>query len=168
MWASAYYAKKEQEILYSPGLSMNVKKLLLTSDLSEEALRPLEGVRALASNLGLEVTILHVVEIVAVAPPGGPMAPPIRPADVAGEEASARKLLEEQAAKLTDLKVSVDVVHAQDVAGTICDYAKENGFDMIALSTHGRSGFRRLVLGSVAEQILRHSEVPVLVFPRKH
>ncbi|MFT5462408.1 MAG: nucleotide-binding universal stress UspA family protein [Planctomycetota bacterium] len=39
--------------------------------------------------------------------------------------------------------------------------------DLIALSSHGRSGFRRLVLGSVTEQILRHTSVPVMVFPRK-
>jgi len=147
---------------------MNPKKLLLTTDLSTEALRPLEGVRALAEGLGLDVTLLHVVEIVAVAPPGGPMAPPVRPADVEGEEAKARETLEEQAKQLGDASVHVDVMHSPDVAEAVCDYAQEKGFDLIALSTHGRTGFRRLVLGSVAEQILRHSSVPVLVFPRKH
>jgi nucleotide-binding universal stress UspA family protein len=38
---------------------------------------------------------------------------------------------------------------------------------LIALSSHGRSGFRRLVMGSVAEAVLRHARVPVLVFPRQ-
>ena len=37
--------------------------------------------------------------------------------------------------------------------------------DYIAMATHGRSGLRRLLLGSVAEQVIRHSHVPVIVYP---
>ena len=146
---------------------MKTKRLLLTSDLSPDALRPLEGVRAFAVGLGFEVTLLHVVEIIAVAPPGGEMSPPVRPADVPGEEAKAREALEKQAADLDGIKVSTDVIHSQDVAGAVCDYAEDHEIDLIALSSHGRTGFRRLVLGSVTEQILRHTSVPVMVFPRK-
>ena len=145
---------------------MNPKKLLLTSDLSDEALRPLEDIRNLAQGMQLEITLMHVVPILAVAPPGGPMAPPVRPADVEGEEAAARQALEEQAKQLDGAQVTIVVTHSQDVAGTICDYAAENGIDWIAMSTHGRSGFRRLVLGSVAEEVLRKSSKPVLVYPR--
>ena len=47
------------------------------------------------------------------------------------------------------------------------DYADEHNYGMIALSSHGRSGFKRLFMGSVAEQILRHAHVPVLVFPKQ-
>ena len=46
-------------------------------------------------------------------------------------------------------------------------YAESEGFDLVAVSTHGHSGFRRLIMGSVAEKILRHVHVPVLVFPRQ-
>jgi nucleotide-binding universal stress UspA family protein len=45
----------------------------------------------------------------------------------------------------------------------ICEIAKETGADLIALASHGRSGLGRMLLGSVAENVLRHAEVPVLV-----
>lgn len=143
------------------------KKLLLTTDLSDEALRPVRGLAELGLGSDLSITLLHVVPILSVAPPGGPMAPPIRPADLEGEKAAAREALTKKAAELAGYEVEIDVLDAQDVPDAICDYAEEKGFDLIALSTHGRSGFRRLVLGSVAEHVLRHAPVPVLVFPRK-
>ncbi|MEZ5964144.1 MAG: universal stress protein [Planctomycetota bacterium] len=146
---------------------MRNKKLLLTTDLSDEALRPLAGLRELAEGRGLAITLLHVVPVLAVAPPGGPRAPAIRPADLEGEKTRARAALESIKKQLAGLDVTVDVVDAQDVAAAICAYAEEKGMDLIAMSTHGRTGFRRLMLGSVAEHVLRHSPVPVLVYPRK-
>jgi nucleotide-binding universal stress UspA family protein len=41
--------------------------------------------------------------------------------------------------------------------------ARDAGADLIAMSTHGRSGLGRLLFGSVAEQVLRHADVPVLM-----
>jgi nucleotide-binding universal stress UspA family protein len=46
---------------------------------------------------------------------------------------------------------------------TICDYAGEVGADLIVLSSHGRTGLRRLLIGSVAEVVVRHATVAVLV-----
>jgi nucleotide-binding universal stress UspA family protein len=48
----------------------------------------------------------------------------------------------------------------------VVDYAQQNDVDLIAMSTHGRTGFRHLALGSVAEAIIRHATVPVITFPR--
>jgi nucleotide-binding universal stress UspA family protein len=45
----------------------------------------------------------------------------------------------------------------------IVEAARENGTDLIAMSTHGRSGLGRLLFGSVAEQVLRHADVPVFL-----
>ncbi len=146
---------------------MRTKKLLLTTDLSGEALRALDGVREMAEGRAIAVTLLHVVPVIAVAPPGGPRAPIVRPTDLADEVKKARATLGELAKKLPGLEVAVDVISAQDVAAAICSYAEEKGIDLIAMSTHGRTGFRRLVLGSVAEHVLRHSPVPVLVYPRR-
>jgi nucleotide-binding universal stress UspA family protein len=44
----------------------------------------------------------------------------------------------------------------------ILDYAAENGVDLIVIGTHGRSGARHVALGSVAERVVRFSDVPVL------
>jgi nucleotide-binding universal stress UspA family protein len=44
----------------------------------------------------------------------------------------------------------------------ILDYARENPIDLIAMATHGRGGVARMLLGSVADKVVRHSPVPVL------
>ncbi|MBL0691472.1 MAG: universal stress protein [SAR324 cluster bacterium] len=49
----------------------------------------------------------------------------------------------------------------------IIDTADEWGADMIAVGSHGRTGFSHLLLGSVAESVVRHTKIPVLVFPAK-
>lgn len=54
---------------------------------------------------------------------------------------------------------------AGEVAVAIDSEADQRGCDLIVLSTHGRSGLRRLVLGSVAEAVLRHAHMPVLAIP---
>ena len=54
-----------------------------------------------------------------------------------------------------------------DVAEEILTHSKRNDLDLIAMSTHGRSGFGRWLLGSVAEKIVRHSEKPVLLLRAK-
>ena len=49
------------------------------------------------------------------------------------------------------------------VAEAILDYADSTQSDLIAMSTHGRSGFGRFLLGSVAEKVVRSAKVPVLL-----
>ena len=65
------------------------------------------------------------------------------------------------------LKVS-NVVLSGNPAEEILRYARENGVDLIVMSTHGRSGVPRLFFGSVADKIVRHSDVPVLIKPPGH
>lgn len=49
----------------------------------------------------------------------------------------------------------------------ITDYAQKNEADLIVIATHGRTGIRHLILGSVAERVLRSSKCPVLVGPKQ-
>ncbi|MEW6073753.1 MAG: universal stress protein [Planctomycetota bacterium] len=147
---------------------MDPQKLLLTTDLSEESLRPFQAVATLARQLGLAVTLLHVVEDLAVAPHGAPLAPPLHSLNLADEMERAREVL---AARRTMLGPEIDVetvvISAPGVANAIVEYAEEHGYGLIALSSHGRTGFRRMVMGSVVEHVLRRTHVPVLVFPRR-
>ncbi len=57
------------------------------------------------------------------------------------------------------------VVLSGDPAEEIIKYSKLNGVDLIIMSTHGRSGFSRLMFGSVADEVIRQTEVPVLLRP---
>jgi nucleotide-binding universal stress UspA family protein len=76
--------------------------------------------------------------------------------DEAGRE------LARTAAALTDAQVDKRI-EVGDVASTICRVADEVGVDVIVLGSHGRSGLKRLFLGSVSEHVVRHAPCPVLV-----
>jgi nucleotide-binding universal stress UspA family protein len=81
------------------------------------------------------------------------------------DEKEAEKYLQSLAEKLqaeTPLTVNYDSVLG--VAGqAIVNYAAENAVELIALATHGRSGPGRIVLGSVADYVVRHTAIPVLL-----
>lgn len=147
---------------------MQIRHILLTTDLSEEALRPRDAVIGLAKTLGARVTLLHVVQDVIVAPHGAPLAPPMSSPDIGREVERARGELAEQVKELGLEGTKAEVLSAGDIGKAIVEYADQHGVDMIAISTHGRTGFKRLAFGSVAEDVLRHSHVPVLSFHRPH
>jgi nucleotide-binding universal stress UspA family protein len=63
------------------------------------------------------------------------------------------------------VRPTVEVVVFEDPAETILRYVRRRGVDVILISTHGRAGLEHLMLGSVAEKVIRHADVPVLVLP---
>jgi len=146
---------------------MKPRHILLTSDLSEEALRAFAPAGELARAAGAKITLFHVVlDLTDTAPQGGMLGTPIGLPDYESERRAAEHTLERQARILPpDVDATVRVVAGGRVARTIVEFAEEHGVDLIAMSTHGRSGARRLVLGSIAEGVLRHARVPVLCFP---
>ena len=145
---------------------MKVEHILLPTDLSDEARRAYVTAASLARDTGAKITLLSIVEDLKVTPHGAPFAPPIGDPDAPQE---AKALLGQLATErdLIDAKLDVqcDTAIGEDLGETIAWYAKDKGCDMVVMSTHGRSGFRRMILGSVAEQVLRHSDVPVLCVP---
>jgi nucleotide-binding universal stress UspA family protein len=60
------------------------------------------------------------------------------------------------------IKAHAVVAYGKD-AVQICEYARRNKLDLVAMATHGRSGFSRWALGSVADKVLSCSRVPVLL-----
>lgn len=146
---------------------MEARHILLTSDLSEESRRTFPVARAMARPGG-KITLLYVVPDLAVTPHGAPFAPPVGSAGLGEHMEAARKELDGMRAQLAGTgDVRAEVVSGNDVAREVCKFAADHGCDLIVTSTHGRTGFRRMMLGSVAEGILRHSEVPVLCIPRQ-
>lgn len=146
---------------------MKVRHIMLTTDLSKEALRPFEPVLQLARDLGARVTVLHVVHDLVVAPHGAPLAPPMSMPDLHGQIEAARTRLKEACEPLADgLELTAEVIAHQHPARGVVEWAVDNDVDLVALSTHGRTGLRRLALGSVAEEVLRRCPIPVLSFHR--
>ena len=78
--------------------------------------------------------------------------------------------LEEKAQPLREKGLDVECVVLQGVPSeAIIDYAGDNAVGLIAIATHGHSGFRQMALGSTAEFVLKHAGRPVLlVTPQKH
>lgn len=145
-----------------------MKHILIASDLSPEALRPFDEVLSLAEGWGAKLTLLHVVQDLVVAPHGAPLAPPVTSPDLPAETDRALEALDGQRQALGgEVEVETVVVYDDRIPAAINQFAEDNGDDMIALSTHGRTGWRHLALGSVAEAVLRHSRVPVLCLPRQ-
>jgi nucleotide-binding universal stress UspA family protein len=83
---------------------------------------------------------------------------------VEAETDSASKYLQTVSERLQGqgLKVSTAITEGLP-AGAILEYAEENNASLIALATHGRGGLARAVTGSVADAVVRHSDVPVLL-----
>ncbi len=67
-----------------------------------------------------------------------------------------------------DLPVEVKVVEGLGGASTICTYAREHAVELIVIATHGRTGFRRLALGSVSERVVQHAPCDVMVVRSPH
>jgi nucleotide-binding universal stress UspA family protein len=145
---------------------MEARHILLTTDLSEESRRTFPVARSLARP-GARITLIYVVPDLAVTPHGAPFAPPVASSGLGEHMEAARKEVEKLRASLGGAGVETRVLSGNDVAREVCRFAAENGCDMIVTSTHGRTGFRRMMLGSVAEGILRHATVPVLCVPRQ-
>ena len=145
---------------------MKIAHILIPSDLTTEALRPCLPVAEMARALGARITLLHVVVDVPVMGFAAPGESLIIPSDLVERLDVARAHLEKQRPLFQGLDIAVEVIAGLDPAFQIVEFAESNRVDLIAMSTHGRTGFRHLVLGSVAESVLRRSTVPVVAFPR--
>lgn len=111
--------------------------------------------------LGAQATLLNVVD-----PPVGGGDLGLHPPEGADLNAEARSALDALRLHFDVRQVPVQLRLAHGpVVEQILSAQKELGAELILMGTHGRTGLRRLVLGSVAEQVLRHSPVPVLVVP---
>ncbi|HEX6811516.1 MAG TPA: universal stress protein [Planctomycetota bacterium] len=138
--------------------------IVLTTDLSDESKRAFAPVRVLAVQLKLRVTLLAVVENLPFeATGGGLMAVYPDPVQVKKDWHKALSGLADQFGR--DVCEDAVVLESGDVPRAIVDFAHKVKADYVAMATHGRSGLRRLLLGSVAEQVVRHSHVPVVLYP---
>ena len=147
---------------------MTIEHILLTTDFSEDARRAYAPTTELAHSIGARITLLHLVPVLCKAPPEAAMAQPLVIGNLTAETGDAELAIAKERELLEGVKVETSVVAADTVANGVVEYARGNEVDLIAISSHGRSGIRRMVMGSVAELILRHADVPVLCFPPKH
>ncbi|MFQ5914091.1 MAG: universal stress protein [Nitrospinota bacterium] len=137
------------------------KKILVTLDGSEIAEQILPHVEAMDSN-GTEIHLLRVA--LAHGFPG--VDPTEAQVEVVKEAEEYLKRVEDGLRK-KGRKVETHVRYGHP-AEEILDHTEHWKFDLIAMTTHGRSGVGRWLLGSVAEKVVRNSPVPVLVVRAKN
>lgn len=132
-----------------------IKRILAPTDFSELSANGVRYASQLAKELGSELVIMNIV--------------PLDESNFASKrEIDQHKL--ELDEFLVDRDVNPDLnlrklVEPGVPSGTIISFAERENCDLIVMSSHGRSGLSRVLVGSVTEQILRKSPCPVLVVP---
>ncbi|HEV8598125.1 MAG TPA: universal stress protein [Gemmatimonadales bacterium] len=140
--------------------------ILVALDLSPQAEAILEPVVSFAQLTEAHVTLVHVVErIFEMGKLTVPTSIPLSPDFAEASRAEAQQKLDRVADRLRErgLSVSTRVVIGLDVAGTLVDALKDPTFGLVAMTTHGVGGMRRLLMGSVATKLLRKTAKPLLL-----
>jgi len=126
-------------------------------DFDDNSMEALDTAANLARECDATVYVLHVVPMI-LAPTGMPVYVDL----YKGQEDTARAKLVEIAQKhLAGIKHEL-LTHTGEPAGTILNAEKKMSADLVVMATHGRRGFKRFFLGSIAEVVLRESTCPVL------
>jgi nucleotide-binding universal stress UspA family protein len=155
--------KENTKVLY--------KKILLTHDGSKLASAAVPHAISIAKQYAANITLLRVVDdILLTIPTITPTGPSYISAEVSEnitgkEKYAARRFLNRLRKKVLAHGVSDIAAVVKDgvVAEEIITYANRHNFDLIVMSTHGASGIKRALLGSVADEVVRGTKVPVLL-----
>lgn len=151
---------------------MKYEKVLIALDGSDGSQQALQYGAELAKSTGSELTLAHVLaepayplygEGFTMAAYKGSIEQEVRDA-ATSEKGHGEELLEEArntALHYTD-HVKTEILEGE-AARSICDYAKVHDIDLIVMGSRGLSGLKRMVLGSVSQQVLSEAECPVLV-----
>ena len=146
-----------------------IRRILVTLDGSQLAEDVLPHVEDLARRLAAEVYLLQVISLssaVMAADSGigaganAELVSELLKSETQVAESYLSALASEW--RTRGLSVKWEVIRGEPASG-IVDFAQSHDIDLIAMSTHGRSGLSRLISGSVAEQVIREAGRPVLV-----
>lgn len=131
--------------------------ILVPIDFEPASMKALGIAKDLASRLGAEIVIVHVYQLPVYTYPG------LEPSLMPGFHSEVTSAAERAVSTLAQQEGNVRAVLRQgDPATEILAAADELKASMIVMGTHGRQGLAHLILGSVAERVLRKSNVPVL------
>ncbi|MFO0667506.1 MAG: universal stress protein [Polyangiaceae bacterium] len=144
------------------------QKILVPHDFSRCASRALEQAIHLARTVSGRIVLLHVARLPHDLPPETRVTPPGEEGSLAISDLLKKGAERDLAAVMSPLLAEGTLVESmvrtsgEDLAVEILRVADETSADVIVMGTHGRSGLSRLFLGSVAENVVRRSRVPVV------
>lgn len=134
---------------------IRIKKILYPTDFSSYSNQAYFHAIALAEKHNASLTVLFVYNPDNTTTPGSQ-----------GDEVADRRYWQGQLEQIRPVDTRIPVSHVLlqgDPAGEIVRYGRDAGIDLIVMGTHGRTGVERLLMGSVAEKVLRDAVCSVLV-----
>lgn len=140
------------------------KKILCAIDFSDSSYEALQYAVEMAAKMDAELFLVHIVAKVHGIPPD-----PLYAFEGPQEYEELMKAdAEQQLQEIIASRVPGDlqphaIIRQAEVAEGIQQVAEEHAADVIVIATHGRTGWRHLVFGSVAEKVIREAHCPVLV-----
>jgi nucleotide-binding universal stress UspA family protein len=143
-------------------MANSIKRILVPVDFSAPSRAALWRARELAATLGASVEILHVLDLPTPRHIAAEGYVPVPPEFVREMRRRAEERLEEW---LATANVAADVQRSLGQgrpADEIVDCARDRSVDLIVMGTHGRGGVSHVLLGSVAEKVIRTAPCPVL------
>ena len=142
---------------------IELRRILAPTDFSEHAAKAVRYACRLAERLDSELHLLHVLSDVVPAGPD-PMLAPVLPPEYYKETEEASRIALAQLVEPSwgHPRHFEAVVRWGGPVEGIVEYAAEAQIDLIVIATHGRTGLSHVLLGSVAERIVREAPCPVL------
>lgn len=144
-------------------LASQTKRILLPVDGSDASLNAAKYALRIAKLLDADITCIHVLD-------SPPLLKGMNPALIAlyfsRAEKHAKKWISDvkQIAKKEKAHITSEIlIGAQSVPNTVIEYAAKQRADLIIMGTRGRTGAKKLLLGSVASAVMMHAKCPVLL-----
>ena len=137
---------------------ISVKSILFLTDFSEPSAAALPLAASIAHSYGSEVHALHVL----LPAPLANMAPEMAASMLDQQEAMAKSEMQQLDAELMGVEHETHIERGVDIWPLLSEALNDWNIDLIVLGTHGRTGLRKFLMGSTAEEIFRRSSVPVL------
>jgi nucleotide-binding universal stress UspA family protein len=146
---------------------IEIKTILAPTDFSPHSERAVRYACALAERLSARLHLIHILSEIIPAGPD-PLLMPVMPPQFyqENEERAKETLLSLIKPEWGKPAAVVTAVRWGSPVDAIVDYSRELAIDLIVIATHGRTGLSHVLLGSVAERIVREAPCPVLTIRR--
>jgi nucleotide-binding universal stress UspA family protein len=158
--------ESEREFV-AEGKPLQIQTILVPTDFSGSSMEAVDYAVEFGRKFGARLVLFHsfsVPEFITTDPYGRHNLHPTPEQARSAAEDQMREFVKGLDFGGVDFQTQVTMGRAAD---EICDYAGKQKIDLIITSTHGRTGFMHVLIGSVAEHVVRHAHSPVLVVPGK-
>lgn len=159
--ASSPHLLRESSIPHLETSPLSIRKIIIATDFSEQSILAAKYAARLAKQWGSQLDFVHIVPLELYIARPYMLAADLQKAEIA----RGRSDLHEFASRIPEVRISrhKEIVLAGPTVELIIEIAEQRCADLLVMGSHGRSGVKKLALGSIAEKVIRHLHRPVLV-----